>query len=184
VIVIAATAITNVRVFDGERLREPATVVLEEATISARTSADGALNADVVDGGRGTLLPGLIDTHVHVDKVSQLEASASWGVTTMLDMGNKDLANLATLKNGQGLPTLRSAGNPASAPNSVFVRKMGFSLSTTVTGPEDASRFVAERVAEARITSRSLSRIPRSPAPGRLMRRKSRRSSSRRTEPG
>ena len=113
---IAATAITNVRVFDGERLREPATVVLEDATISARTSADSALNADVVDGGGGTLLPGLIDTHVHVDKVSQLEASASWGVTTMLDMGNKDLANLTMLKNGQGLPTLRSAGNPASAP--------------------------------------------------------------------
>jgi hypothetical protein len=37
VIVLAATAITNVRVFDGERLREPATVVLEQATISART---------------------------------------------------------------------------------------------------------------------------------------------------
>jgi imidazolonepropionase-like amidohydrolase len=148
VIVIAATAITNVRVFDGQRLREPATIVLEDGTISARTSADGALNADVVDGGGGTLLPGLIDTHVHVDKVSQLEASASWGVTTMLDMGNKDLANLATLKNGQGLPTLKSAGNPASAPDSVFVRKMGFSVSTTVTGPEDAARFVAQRVAE------------------------------------
>lgn len=145
---IAATAITIVRVFDGQRLREPATVVLEDGTISARTSADGALNADVVDGGGGTLLPGLIDTHVHVDKVSQLKASASWGVTTMLDMGNKDLANLAMLKNGQGLPTLKSAGNPASAPDSVFVRKMGFSVSTTVTGPEDAARFVAERVAE------------------------------------
>jgi imidazolonepropionase-like amidohydrolase len=148
VIVIAATAITNVRIFDGQRLLEPATVVLEEATITARTSADGAPDADVVDGGGGTLLPGLIDTHVHVDQVSQLEASASWGVTTLLDMGNKDLANLATLKNGPGLPTLRSAGNPASAPNSVFVRKMGFSVSTTVTGPEDAARFVAERVAE------------------------------------
>lgn len=145
---IAATAITNVRVFDGERLREPATVVLEDATISARTPADGARDADVVDGGGGTLLPGLIDTHVHVDKVSQLEASASWGISTMLDMGNKDLANLATLKNSQGLPTLRSAGNPASAPNSVFVRKMGFSVSTAVAGPEDAARFVAERVAE------------------------------------
>ena len=145
---IAATAITNVRIFDGQRLLEAATVVLEEATITARTSADGAPDADVVDGGGGTLLPGLIDTHVHVDQVSQLEASASWGVTTLLDMGNKDLANLATLKNGPGLPTLRSAGNPASAPNSVFVRKMGFSVSTTVTGPEDAARFVAERVAE------------------------------------
>lgn len=36
---IAATAITKVRVFDGQRLLEPATVVLEEATITARTSA-------------------------------------------------------------------------------------------------------------------------------------------------
>jgi hypothetical protein len=53
--VIAATAITNVRVFDGERLREPATVVLEETTISARTSADGTLNADIADGAGGTL---------------------------------------------------------------------------------------------------------------------------------
>ena len=144
----AATAITNVRVFDGERLSEPATVVVEAAMISARTQADGAREADVVDGGGGTLLPGLIDTHVHVDKVSQLEVSASWGVTTMLDMGNKDLANLANMKKGPGHPTLKSAGNPASAPDSVFVRKMGFSVSTTVTGPDDAARFVAERVAE------------------------------------
>jgi imidazolonepropionase-like amidohydrolase len=145
---MATIALTNVRVFDGERLLEPATVVLEDAAISARTAADAALDTNVVDGGGGTLLPGLIDTHVHVDKVSQLQASASWGITTMLDMGNKDLVNLATLKNVQGLPALRSAGNPASAPNSVFVRKMGFSVSTTVAGPADAARFVAERVAE------------------------------------
>ena len=44
----------------------------------------------------------MIDTHVHVDKVAQLDVSASWGITTLLDMGNKDLANLATLKKGQG----------------------------------------------------------------------------------
>jgi imidazolonepropionase-like amidohydrolase len=146
--VSTAVAITNVRVFDGQRLSEPATVVIDDAMISAGPSTDGARDAEVVDGGGGTLLPGLIDTHVHADKVSQLKTSASWGVTTMLDMGNKDLANLATLKKGQGLPTLKSAGNPASAPGSVFVRKMGFSVSTTVTGPDDAARFVAERVAE------------------------------------
>ena len=143
-----AVAITNVRVFDGQRLGEPATVMIDDAMISAGPPADGARNAEVVDGGGGTLLPGLIDTHVHADKVSQLTTSASWGITTMLDMGNKDLANLATLRKGQGLPTLKSAGNPASAPGSVFVRKMGFSVSTTVTGPDDAARFVAERVAE------------------------------------
>ena len=144
----AVTAIANVRVFDGERLSEPATVAVEGTMISGRTRADSTPGADVVGGGGGTLLPGLIDTHVHVDKVAQLEVSASWGVTTLLDMGNKDLANLATLKKGHGHPTVKSAGNPASAPGSVFVRKMGFSVSTTVTGPEDAARFVAERVAE------------------------------------
>lgn len=144
----AATAIANVRVFDGNTLGELATVMIEDAMISARAPADSTRSADVVDGGGGTLLPGLIDTHMHVDKASQLEASASWGVTTVLDMGNKDLSNLAALKKGQGYPTLKSAGNPASAPNSVFVRKMGFSVSTTVTGPDDAARFVAERVAE------------------------------------
>jgi imidazolonepropionase-like amidohydrolase len=147
-VVSDATAITNVRVFDGERLGEPTTVVIDDGMISAGTSADGTREADVVDGGGGTLLPGLIDTHVHADKLPHLEVSASWGVTTMLDMGSKDLANLATLKKRPGLPILKSAGHPASAPNSVFVRKMGFSVSTTVTGPDDAARFVTERVAE------------------------------------
>jgi len=147
--VSAATAITNVRVFDGEGLGEPTTVAIDDGILSAGGPADGGRGGDVVDGAGGTLLPGLIDTHVHADKLSQLEASASWGITTMLDMGNKDLANLETLKKQPGLPTLKSAGNPASAPNSVFVRKMGFAVSTTVTGPDDAARFVAERLAES-----------------------------------
>ena len=144
----AATAIANVRVFDGERTGEPVSVVIEDGTISALGPAAGALVDDATDGAGGTLLPGLIDTHVHADKLTQLEVAAAWGITTMLDMGNKDLANLAKLKEQPRLPTLKSAGNPASAPNSVFVRKMGFAASTAVTGPSDAARFVAERRAE------------------------------------
>src|ERR1700689_2775142 len=106
--VSAGTAITNVRVFGGERLGEPPTVVLQDGLVSASPSA-GADGSEVVDGAGGALLPGLIDTHVHVDQVSQLELSASWGVTTLLDMGNKDLAHLAALKHSQGLPSLKSA---------------------------------------------------------------------------
>ena len=41
----AATAITNVRVFDGERLGEPATVVVHDAMISARASTFAVLPA-------------------------------------------------------------------------------------------------------------------------------------------
>lgn len=144
----SGTAITNVRVFDGQRLGEPTTVVIDGDVISAETSAQGFAAADIVDGEGGALLPGFIDTHVHVDKVAHLESAAAWGVTTLLDMGNNDLGNLAKLKGLPGLPTVRSAGFLASAPDSVFVKSMGFTVSTTVSGPQDAARFVAERVAE------------------------------------
>jgi imidazolonepropionase-like amidohydrolase len=161
--VSSALTITNVRVFDGRELGEPAAVTIDGAMISAVEPAGGPVRPEAVDGGGGALLPGLIDTHVHADKVSQLETSASWGITTMLDMGNKDLANLATLRQRPGLPTLLSAGNPASAPGSVFVRKMGFAASTAVTGPPDAARFVAERVAEGSDYIKILVEDPRIP---------------------
>jgi imidazolonepropionase-like amidohydrolase len=161
--VSSALTITNVRVFDGRELGEPAAVTIDGAMISAVEPAGGPVRPEAVDGGGGALLPGLIDTHVHADKVSQLETSASWGITTMLDMGNKDPANLATLRQRPGLPTLLSAGNPASAPGSVFVRKMGFAASTAVTGPPDAARFVAERVAEGSDYIKILVEDPRIP---------------------
>lgn len=143
-----SAVIANVRVFDGRQLGELTTVVIDDDKISAESSAPDMPAADVLDGGGGTLLPGLIDTHVHVDKVSHLQAAAAWGVTTMLDMGNNNLANLASLKGRPGLPTLRSAGYLASAPGSIFVKHMGFTAASTVSGPADAARFVAERVAE------------------------------------
>jgi len=142
----AATAISNVRVFDGRELGELTTVAIRDGLIAAGPlAADGA---EVVDGAGGTLLPGLIDTHVHFGKVAHLESALAWGVTTMLDMGNNDPVTQALLKNLRGLPTLRCAGSPANAPGSVFVKKMGFDFSTTVSGPEDAARFVADRVAQ------------------------------------
>jgi hypothetical protein len=51
----SATAIINVRVFDGHQLGEPATVVIDDGVIAAGRSADGL--ADVVDGGGGTCCP-------------------------------------------------------------------------------------------------------------------------------
>ncbi len=157
------SAITDVRVFDGENLTATSTVVIENGIIAPGDSLEGIAPIDVLHGRGGTLLPGLIDTHVHVDKTSHLEAGASWGVTTMLDMGSKNLATLAALKNQPGLPALRTAGHPASAPNSVFVRKMGFPTSSTVSDPADAKRFVTERVAEGSDFIKILIEDPRIP---------------------
>ncbi|MEV4513266.1 amidohydrolase family protein [Dactylosporangium sp. NPDC049525] len=140
---MSATALTNVRVFDGDRLGEPTTVVIDGDTISAAGSAE-----DPVDGEGAALLPGLIDTHVHVTEVAHLEAAATWGVTTMLDMGCWDAGIPGKLKGLPGLPTVRIAGNLANAPGSHFVKHMGFGPSSTVSGPQDATRFVADRVAQ------------------------------------
>lgn len=58
------TAIINARVFDGDRVLDQTTVVVDGSHI---VSVGGAVpaGAEVVDGRGGTLLPGLFDAHVH-----------------------------------------------------------------------------------------------------------------------
>jgi hypothetical protein len=79
-------AIRDVRVFDGEKTREHATVVIEDGRITAFGS-DAAIPAGmpVIDGHGKTVLPGLIDSHVHVFPGAQQDA-LRFGVTTELDI--------------------------------------------------------------------------------------------------
>jgi imidazolonepropionase-like amidohydrolase len=136
-------AIMNVNVFDGNALTGERTVVIDHGVISAATTAD-----TIVDGQHGTLLPGLIDSHVHLRNVAELEQGTYWGCTTMLDMASPSMAVTDSLRHRHGLADIRGAGNPASAPGGMQTTRMGFPASSAVAGPADANRFVAERVAE------------------------------------
>ncbi len=138
-----AIAITNVKVFDGNALTAERTVVINNGIISDATTADST-----VDGQHGTLLPGFIDSHVHLMGVADLERGTQWGCTTMLDMGSQSMAVTDSLRHRQGLADIRGVGNPASAPGGMQTTRMGFPASSAVTGPADAGRFVAERVAD------------------------------------
>lgn len=138
-----AIAITNVKVFDGNDLTEERTVVIENGVISAATTAERTM-----DGQHGTLLPGLIDAHVHLRDVAELEQGTHWGTTTMLDMGTPSMALTDSLRHRRGLADIRGAGNSASAPGGMQTTKMGMPLSSAVTGPADAHRFVVDRVRE------------------------------------
>ena len=75
-------ALTNVRVFDGRELRGPTTVVIEGGIVG-----NDPVGARVIDAGGTTLLPGLIDAHVHLLEERHLQQLAAFGVTTALDMG-------------------------------------------------------------------------------------------------
>jgi len=141
---VGTTVITNVRVLEGSRLSEPTTVVFAGGRISSAAAPGDAVR---VDAGGGTLLPGFIDAHVHVERPDQLDDAATWGVTTLCDMGSREPGVLASLRGRPGGPTLLSAGYPASAPGAPAVARMGFPAESTVAGPDDAVRFVAERQA-------------------------------------
>jgi imidazolonepropionase-like amidohydrolase len=79
-------AIRDVRVFDGENTVERATIVVAAGRIVA-FAPDAIIprGYGIVEGGGKTLLPGLIDSHVHVFPGAQRDA-LRFGITTELDM--------------------------------------------------------------------------------------------------
>ncbi|MGW9637703.1 hypothetical protein [Streptomyces albidoflavus] len=101
------TALTHVRVLDGERLREPATVVIDGPLIGTDPAG-----ARVVGCQGATLLPGLIDAHVHVRDAETLDRLADHGVTTALDMGGWPPALLDSLRDLPGTAALLRGAGP------------------------------------------------------------------------
>jgi imidazolonepropionase-like amidohydrolase len=136
-------ALTNVRVFDGRELRGPSTVVIEGGIVG-----DNSAGARIIDAGGATLLPGLIDAHVHLLEVGHLQLLADFGVTTTLDMGAWPPAMIDSLRNRTGMADIRSAGIPATAAGSRHSHLPGWPAEEVVDGPTGAARFVTDRIAE------------------------------------
>ena len=79
--------IRNVRVFDGAKVISANTVVVANGRITAvGTDLNRPHDAEIVDGTGDTLLPGLIDSHVHVWIRDVLRMGLIMGTTTELDM--------------------------------------------------------------------------------------------------
>ncbi|TFW35580.1 CIA30 family protein [Massilia horti] len=81
----AATLVQDVRVFDGKTVHERRSVLLVDGVI-ADADFHGAApqGARIVNGAGKTLLPGLIDSHVHAWRYFELPLV--FGVTTQVDM--------------------------------------------------------------------------------------------------
>ena len=134
------TALRAAWLFDGTgaTLIPDPLVVIDGGTIVAVDSGAAAPDgADVVDLGGAALLPGLVDTHVHlafdasVDPVGALasrddeqatqamiragQTALRGGVTTVRDLGDRGYLSLG-LRGRPGLPTIVAAGPPVTTP--------------------------------------------------------------------
>jgi imidazolonepropionase-like amidohydrolase len=120
------------RLFDGHDLVDEPTVVIEGGTVVAVGGAAPA-DAEVLDLGDVTLLPGLVDAHQHLcfDGQGTLEEQVVGrtddellararhnaqralraGITTIRDLGDRDFITLA-LRGKPDLPTILAAGPP------------------------------------------------------------------------
>ena len=143
-------AIQHVRVFDGENVLPRATVVVRNGIIEA-VGADTRIpaGATVIDGPGRTLIPGLIDAHVHTFG-DALERALLYGVTTVLDMFT-DHGQAAQWRSEQkaGAPRradIFSAGTLITAPKG-HGTQFGMPI-PTITSPGEAAAFVDARLAE------------------------------------
>src|SRR5579864_2203147 len=149
-------AVRDVRVFDGDKLVPQTTVVVARGRI-ASVEPDAAVprGVPVIDGRGKTLIPGLIDSHVHVFPGAQVDA-LRFGVTTELDMFDisGDLKRWKAQRKGlartteadtwaAGLGATVKGGAPLQEVPPAYARKI-----PTLADAKSAQAFVDARVAE------------------------------------
>ena len=146
----ASTLIQHVRVFDGERMLPARHVLIDQGKI-VDANYKGKINSDMklIDGKGRSLLPGLIDAHVHAYQDQDLPLL--FGVTSHIDMFSaveqmqgvkKRMAN----GTNKSAPDLFSSGTLATAPKG-HGTEYGMTIETLVK-PEEAQAWVDKRVAE------------------------------------
>jgi imidazolonepropionase-like amidohydrolase len=150
--------IRNVRVFDGESVAERQTVVISDGKIAAVGPAVTVrAGAQEVAGDGRTLLPGLMDAHVHLPvfgAADALQQSLAFGVTTSVVMWAAPAQVVSRLKELEARDTpdmsaILIAGTGATAPEGHPTQMGGDPLLIpTLTAPGEADAFVAARLAE------------------------------------
>jgi imidazolonepropionase-like amidohydrolase len=147
--------VRDVRLFDGERVAEHRSVLVRNGVIAAVGASELAApsGTPVVDGRGRTLLPGMIDAHVHLSESTEddLRQALSLGVTTVLDLwnGGARLERIKALRSADApdVASVRTAGIGATAPGG-HPSQMGGGPFPTITDSADAQAFVDARIAE------------------------------------
>jgi len=143
--------IRNVRVFDGEKVIPKTDVAVADGKIVAvGPNVAAPPGAQVIDGTGDTLLPGLIDSHVHIWTRDVLTSALAFGVTTELDMFMRwRQAQVWKKQEADGaydIADFRTAATCVTSPAGHGTEE-GFPI-PTISSPEEAQAFVDARISE------------------------------------
>jgi imidazolonepropionase-like amidohydrolase len=144
------TLIQNVKVFDGQKMLGVRSVLIEDKQIrDAHFKGKVSAEMKIINGAGRTLLPGLIDAHVHAFKDQDLPLL--YGVTTQIDMFSAvSLLQEMNQRQREGKNTqaadLISAGTLATAPKG-HGTQFGMEIET-LTSAKQAPAWVDQRIAE------------------------------------
>jgi imidazolonepropionase-like amidohydrolase len=134
------TALRAAALFDGTSdalIPDPLVLIDGAIIVAVGSGVPAPENADVTDLGGATLLPGLVDSHIHLafdaspDPVGELakrsdeqvveamtraaRTALRGGVTTVRDLGDRGYLSLG-LRGQPGLPAIVAAGPPITTP--------------------------------------------------------------------
>ncbi len=149
------TAVTNARIFNGERVIQDKWILIDGAFIQ-EIGGPVPRGTTIIDAQGATLMPGLIDSHVHTD-MDGLHDALLFGVTTELEINGRwsakqrkaisqrnDVADLRS----SGMVVTSKGGHPTqymSSSRNLLIRY--FFHYPSVSTPDEAVKFVARQVA-------------------------------------
>lgn len=148
---LVSFTVSHVDLFDGSSFSRDRSVTVTDGTITGVGQAGGS-RSDIpeIEGTGCTLLPGLIDSHVHIEGEASLRQSLTFGVTTVLDMfcDSREVAELRklTANADQTVADFLTAGTLVTAPNG-HGTEYGLTI-PTISTPEEAAAFVDARISE------------------------------------
>jgi hypothetical protein len=101
----------SIRVFDGTSFTVPQTICFDGGYIVDTDGCDGA--SGHINGTNKFLIPGLIDSHIHLSDVESLENYTSYGLTTAIHMDCHNYTQCNIMAHQPGLATFVYAGMAA-----------------------------------------------------------------------
>lgn len=145
-------AIVGASVFDGVDARGTVTIIVENGLVTG-LGADMAVpeGLSVIDGAGLTVLPGLIDAHVHTFEPAALNDAVRFGVTTVLDQftAHQFLATVKARRDGLENTAAADIFSAGTLVTSAGGHGTQFGLSIpTIASPAEAPAFVKARLAE------------------------------------